>query len=147
MLASQIIVRDLVFDDIAQLTLLINELGYPTSVDEMGNRFKTISSHPDYKTIVAVANDEIVGVSGLCKGMFYEMSGMYMRILVFVVKRGWHKQGIGKQLIRASEYWAVEQGLNTVLVNSGNRDERIDAHAFYKRMGYAVKSSGFVKYL
>ena len=106
-----------------------------------------ISVHPDYKTIVAVSNNEIVGVAGLCKGIFYEMNGMYMRILVFIVKQNYRKGGIGRRLVRASEDWAIEQGLNTVLVNSGNRDERIDAHAFYKEMGYAIKSSGFVKRL
>jgi len=147
MSVQQVIIRDLGFDDIIELTLLINELGYHTSVNEMESRFKIISAHPDYKTIVAVANGEIVGVSGLCKGIFYEKNGMYMRILVFIVKQNSRKKGIGKLLIRACEDWAAEQGLNTILINSGNREERIDAHEFYKEMGYAIKSSGFVKHL
>jgi len=55
--------------------------------------------------------------------------------------------GIGRQLIAAAENWAVEQGLNTVIINSGNREERLASHAFYGEMGYSVKSLGFVKKL
>ena len=43
---GQIIIRDSTTDDVAGLTLLINELGYKTSFAEMEHRFKTISSNP-----------------------------------------------------------------------------------------------------
>jgi GNAT superfamily N-acetyltransferase len=70
-----------------------------------------------------------------------------MRILALVVGQNSRKLGIGKMLVAAAESWAAEQGLTTVLVNSGNREERIPAHRFYENMGYEVKSSGFVKKL
>jgi GNAT superfamily N-acetyltransferase len=72
---------------------------------------------------------------------------MYMRILAFVVKREARNLGIGKILIGASEEWARQEGLNAVVISSGNREEREAAHVFYKKMGYAIKSSGFVKKL
>jgi GNAT superfamily N-acetyltransferase len=140
-------IRDASPEDVEALALLMNELGYPTTIGEMSTRFQNISVHPDYKTIVAVLNEDIVGMAGLFKGAFYEKNGLYMRILAFVVKQSSRKLGIGKLLIKASEDWAIEQGLNTILINSGNRDERQAAHAFYQKMGYAVKSSGFVKEL
>ena len=144
---NELIIRDAAIKDIEALALLMNDLGYPTNVNEMQTRFQNISVHPDYKTIVAVLNDEIVGMAGLAKGIYYEKNGLYMRILAFVVKQSSRKLGIGKILVTASESWAIEQGLNTVVINSGNRDERQAAHAFYQKMGYAVKSSGFVKEL
>jgi GNAT superfamily N-acetyltransferase len=143
----QLTFRDAFFDDIPHLAGLITELGYPTSLAEMEERFKDIATHADYKTIIALAGDEIVAVAGLCKGLFYEMNGPYMRILVFVVKQSHRGRGIGKQLLQQAEAWAAEQGLKTILINSGNRHERIAAHLFYKQMGYEVKSSGFVKRL
>ena len=144
---EKVIIRDACVDDIEELTLLMTDLGYPASVAEMQTRFKNIFAHPDYRTIIAVIGNEIVGMSGLCKGLYYEKNGLYLRILVFVVKKNQRELGIGRILIKASEDWATKQGLNTVLINSGNRNERKAAHAFYQKMGYAVKSSGFVKEL
>jgi GNAT superfamily N-acetyltransferase len=125
----------------------MNELGYPTSAGEMLYRYKNIANHPDYRTIVAVKNNEIVGMAGLARGIFYEKNGGYLRIVAFVVKQTCRQQGIGKLLIKAAEDWAITQGLTTILLNSGKRDERQAAYMFYQKMGYMVKSSGFVKEL
>jgi GNAT superfamily N-acetyltransferase len=147
MLTERVIVRDANREDIEELTSLMTDLGYPATLDEFRVRFENIAAHPDYRTIVVVLNDEIVGMAGLSKNIFYEMNGNYMRILAFVVKQSARKLGIGKILIEASEEWAREQGLHTVVISSGNRAERDAAHAFYQKMGYAIKSSGFVKKL
>lgn len=147
MLNSQVIIREAHEGDIEALTVLMNDLSYPTTVAEMQERFKAIAIHPDYRTILAVIDDEIVGMAGLHKGNFYEKNGMYLRILAFVVKQNIRNKGIGKILIKASEDWAVEQGLHTIIINSGNRDDRKVAHVFYHKMGYTIKSSGFVKQL
>lgn len=125
----------------------MTDLGYPTTVGEMEIRFTNIAAHADYKTILAVLNDEVVGMAGLSKGIYYEMDGLYMRIAAFVVKQNYRAMGIGKQLLKASENWAADQGLHTILINSGNRKERLVSHKFYRKMGYNVKSFGFVKKL
>ena len=147
LLKDNLTIRDALIEDIEALTLLMADLGYPTSITDMQNRFESIAAHPDYKTIIAVLNYEVVGMAGLSKGIYYEMNGTYMRIVAFVVKQSYRKMGIGRQLIAAAENWAVEQGLNTIIINSGNRDERLASHAFYGEMGYAIKSLGFVKKL
>jgi N-acetylglutamate synthase-like GNAT family acetyltransferase len=139
--------RDATSIDLKELSLLISELGYVTSVQEMKARFDLISNHADYKTIVAIIDGEIVGMAGLCKGLFYEMNGMYMRVLALIVKQDNRKQSIGKLLMAASESWAIEQGLQSVFINCGNRAERKDAHIFYEAIGYTVKSSGYIKNL
>ena len=144
---NNIIIRDAVVDDVPELTMLMNELGYPTTKAEMQARFERILPHPDYKTIVAVAGGQVAGIAGLFRGLYYEKNGMYMRVLAFVVKQSNRRQGIGELLMQASETWAAEQGLDTSLISSGNRDERTAAHAFYQKMGYAIKSSGFIKHL
>jgi GNAT superfamily N-acetyltransferase len=144
---EDIIIRDGHTSDLAALTLLVNELGYPTTLEEMKGRFLKISVHPDYKTIVAILNSEVVGMAGLAKGLFYEKNGAYLRVLALVVKQNSRGMGIGKVLLTAAEDWAREQYLTTVLINCGNRDEREHAQKFYHEMGYAIKSSGFVKHL
>lgn len=147
MLTGEITIRDANEADIETLALLMTDLSYPTTTAEMQERFSGIVIHPDYKTILAELDGEIVGMAGLHKGHFYEKNGMYLRVLAFVVKQTARNRGIGKVLIKATENWAVEQGLNCVIINSGNRPDRSDAHVFYQKMGYAIKSSGFVKQL
>jgi len=145
LLNDQVIIRDACSADLEAMALLVTDLGYPTSVAEMQARFNAVADHPDYRTILAVVNNRVVGMAGLMKGFWYEKNGRYLRILAFVVKQGTRNLGIGKVLLKAAEDWAQEQGLNSVIINSGNRDERAGAHAFYQKMGYAIKSSGFIK--
>ena len=139
--------RDANYGDEVALTVLMNELGYPTTYAEMAARFKSIAEHPDYKSILAVSKGDVVGMAGLAKGIFYEKNGTYVRIVAFVVKQTHRRLGIGEALINAAEQWAAEQGAGTVYINSRNADERKAAYSFYQKMGYIIKSSGFVKQL
>ncbi|HWD86580.1 MAG TPA: GNAT family N-acetyltransferase [Mucilaginibacter sp.] len=146
-MSENIIVRNAGPEDIEDMALLMTQLGYPTSPREMRIRFESIASHPDYCTLIARAGDEIVGLAGLVKGLYYEYNGEYLRILAFVVKESGRKRGIGRVLLKACEQWGVSQGLNVAVLNSGNRAAREAAHAFYQKMGYKIKSSGFIKQL
>ncbi|WP_413668994.1 N-acetyltransferase family protein [Mucilaginibacter sp. Mucisp86] len=144
-MVNQVILRDAHEGDVETIAVLMTDLNYPTTVAEMQARMEPIFVHPDYKTILAVYKDEIVGMAGLVKGNYYEKKGKYLRVLAFVVKETARNLGIGKILIKACEGYAIEKGLNTVIINSGNRDDRKVAHVFYQKMGYEIKSSGFVK--
>jgi GNAT superfamily N-acetyltransferase len=145
MLSNQVILRDAVPADIETITQLMADMSYPTSLADMQARMEAIFAHPDYKTILAVYNDEVVGLAGLQKGLYYEKNGNYLRVLAFVVKETARNLHVGRTLVKAWEDYAAEQGLRTILVNSGNRDDRKIAHAFYHKMGYEIKSSGFAK--
>lgn len=86
-------------------------------------------------------------MAGLCTGLSYEFDGSYVRIVAFVVDSNFRRKGIGKKLIEEAENWTKEQGALFVALNSGNREERKDAHQFYWEVGYKAKSTGFVKSL
>jgi len=147
MLLDQFIIRDARVDDVSQLSVLINHLGYPCTPEEAKTRFDNIGQHPDYRTLVITDGDLVIGLAGLAKCLWYEKNGTYVRILAFVVNEQYRGRGVGKQLIRAAEDWATELGCNAIVLSSGNRDERIAAHRFYKARGYEIKSSGFIKQL
>jgi GNAT superfamily N-acetyltransferase len=144
-LNEEILIRDARGEDMEAIALLMTDLGYPTAFSDMQERLEKIFSHPDYRTLVAVMDDEIVGFSGLMKGLSFERSGKYLRIISFVVTGNARNKGIAGRLIKASEEWAVELGVDSVVISSGNRDERKAAHIFYQKMGYVIKSSGFFK--
>ncbi len=137
--------REAKFGDISDLTELINQLGYPTTHEEMFERFSHIQKLDDYKTFVAVSENKVIGVIGMIKNFFYEHNGFYIRIAVLVVNKEYRQKGIGKKLLQYSENFALHLGAEKLLVNSGNREERIAAHAFYENMGFEAKSTGFVK--
>ncbi len=140
-------IREAITSDIGALTDLMVHLGYPSTLENMKTRFYTIQQHPDYHTLVAAYNSEIVGMIGLSKSYYYEMDGFYIRILALVVDSNYRNKGIGKALIEGAENWARKLGAVGVSLNSGNRPERMAAHQFYRNRGYSEKSIGFVKSL
>ncbi len=126
------------------ITYLMGELGYETTVSEMRNRLLELTNNPDYHTIVAELDNEVVGLLGLHIGLAYEFSGYYGRIVCLVVNKQYRKNGIGKKLIdRAKEIISDRNG-NTLVLNSGNRIDREAAHKFYLDNGFSAKSTGFV---
>lgn len=66
-----------------------------------------------------------------------------MRIQSFVVDQAHRGQGVGKRLIAAIEELAKQRLLKLIQVNSGNREERLTAHAFYKNLGFDAYSIDF----
>ncbi|MCM3176308.1 GNAT family N-acetyltransferase [Cytobacillus horneckiae] len=138
-------IRKATVNDIEGITKLMEHLGYPTTIEKMKTRFSNIKSSPDYHTLLALYDDKIVGMMGLVKGYYYELDGLYVRIVVLVVDSNYRNKGIGKQLLEEAENWAKKIGATGIGLNSGNRPERIRAHKFYKNNGYVEKSIGFAK--
>jgi len=142
---KKLIIREAEMADISALMELMNELGYNTTMDEMRTRFENIQNHIDHKTFLAITDTEISGMVGMSKNYSYEQNGVYVRVLALVTHSRFRHKGIGKKLLEAAENWAREVGAEKVLLNCGNREKRAIAHLFYKKMGYLVKSSGFIK--
>ena len=86
-------------------------------------------------------------MAGLYTGLFYEYDGSYVRIVAFVVDTSFRRKGIGKKLIQEAESWAREQGAVGIALNSGNREERKDAHQFFKVWDMKLKALDLVKVL
>ena len=139
------IIRDATFDDLPARERLMCGLGYLNTIEEMKVRFENISGHPDYKTFLATNGESVIGMAGTVINHFYELNGKYVRIVAFVIDKSYRKKGIGKLLLQAVESWAKEIGATTVVLNCGMREERRDAHEFYKNNGYLPKSTGYSK--
>lgn len=142
---SKLTIREAELTDISGLTELMNELGYVTAIDEMKIRFDQIQNHKDYKTFVVLFDKKIIGMVGLTKNYSYEQNGIYVRVLALVTNSGFRQIGVAKKLMNAAEKWTKEIGADKILLNCGNRKERTAAKNFYTKIGYQIKSSGFVK--
>ncbi|MDW4183052.1 GNAT family N-acetyltransferase [Staphylococcus saprophyticus] len=132
---------------IKELLVLYEDLGYPTITEDLVNRLKKIYIHEDYYLLLLIKDDVIIGLSGMCKMMFYEKNGEYMRLLAFVINSNYRGKGYGTLLLKESEILATQLGCEAITLNSGNREERDNAHNFYKSNGFDNKSSGFSKNL
>jgi N-acetylglutamate synthase-like GNAT family acetyltransferase len=141
------IIRQATAKDVPELAALMNELGYPTTVVDMQQRFELLQSHADYFTWVAVCNNQVAGMIGLIRNIYYEKNGQYIRVGALVVNKAFRKMGLGKSLLQKATDLAAESGITQIYLTSGNREERIDAHAFYKHLGFEPRSTGFVKTL
>jgi len=108
---------------------------------------KKIYSHEDYYLLFLIKDDVIIGLSGMCKMMFYEKNGEYMRLLTFVINSNYREKGYGTLLLKESQILATQLGCKAITLNSGNREERDNAHSFYKNNGFEKQSSGFSKSL
>lgn len=132
---------------IKELLVLYEDLGYPTITEDLVNRLKKIYSHEDYYLLLLIKDDVIIGLSGMCKMMFYEKNGEYMRLLAFVINSNYREKGYGTLLLKELEILATQLGCKAITLNSGNKEERDNAHSFYKSNGFENKSSGFSKSL
>jgi GNAT superfamily N-acetyltransferase len=140
-------VREAMPEDVPDLAALMQELGYPTSREEMKIRFENIFRHPDYTAYIAGCAGEIAGMIGLNRNYAFESNGCYIRISALIVKASCRNLGIGKLLMDMAEHWANQMGADFMVVNSGDRDERKIAHQFYQKLGFIQKTSGFRKML
>ncbi len=143
----EIQIRNAQLSDAEAIAQLINQLGYPTSAAQMKKRLESIAQEKKYRTLVAVNNQLVVGVLGMSINLFWEQDGSYVRVQVLVASESHRGQGIGKLLMQNCEAWAKEINATAIYLNCGNRAERERAHLFYKQIGFAHKSSGYVKTL
>ncbi|MBE5673329.1 GNAT family N-acetyltransferase [Staphylococcus sp. SS35] len=135
------------FAKLDQLCKLYDDLGYPTNKNDLKKRLNKITNHDDYFVLLLIKGNKIIGLSGMCKMMFYEKNGEYMRILAFVIHSDFRKQGYGKKLLADSEKLSEQLNCKAITLNSGNRNERLSAHKLYSDNGYDSSTSGFTKQL
>lgn len=142
---TNFIVRDARPADVEALAGLMTDLGYPSSPENMRERFGRISTHPAYHTLVAEHGGCVIGMAGLETGHYYGMDGGYARISAFVVADIYRRRGVGGALLRAAERRARREGADDIFLNSGTH--RPNAHSFYEESGYEVTGYRFSKVL
>ncbi|MCH7321339.1 GNAT family N-acetyltransferase [Solibacillus sp. MA9] len=140
-------IRQFKNEDILELTQLMTQLGYPTTSSTLQNRFEKLINSPNYHIFIAELEGEVVGFAGFMKQWAFEFDEPYVRVLALVVDEKHRRKNIGQCLMQEVDNWAGNNDCVAVTLNSGNREERKAAHQFYERLGYAAKSTGFLKKL
>jgi GNAT superfamily N-acetyltransferase len=137
---TSLAIRPVESRDAGEVSLLIGQLGYERSREEVLQWIEALDSRADNQAVyVADLSEEVVGwieveiTRRLQAPAFIFIGGL-------VVKDGVRGMGIGGLLCGRAELWGRERGVGLVRVTS--RSTRIDAHSFYLRDGYEhVKTS------
>lgn len=130
--------------DVHQLTI---QLSYPSTLEKIKQRWEYLHQDSHYQTLVIEQNSHVIGYADFIQEYTWEFDGGYLRIQAFVIDQAHRGKGIGKQLMAAIEQIAKEQGFKMIQLNSGKREERHPAHAFYQGLGFDSYSIGFRKHL
>jgi predicted N-acetyltransferase YhbS len=138
------IVRSADQSDCARLAELIGQLGYGTSVSEVGERL-AIMAQEDRLVLVAELDGEVVGCLSTSVMRVLHRPAPLGRISMMVVDEALRGRGIGAALVRAAEEALAERGCRLVEVTSNVR--RAEAHGFYERLGYERTSVRLVRKL
>ena len=108
--------------------------------------FYKAKNDENYRTFVALLNDNVVGVISTVT-IFWAISEPANTLLVqgFVVKNELQNKGIGTKLLKYTEDYAKAKGILGVGLCSGFK--RTAAHAFYEHNGYGKMTQYFSKML
>jgi GNAT superfamily N-acetyltransferase len=133
--------------DAGAINELLAVLGYPQGEPEdTATRIKAWSDDPSGVVYVAEESGVVAGVIAVQICPFFERAGSWGRITALVVSEQARRRGVASQLMAAGESFAQDRGCVRMEVTS--RQERSDAHEFYRRYGYddqAGKSSRFLR--
>lgn len=120
--------------DLEKMADLAEQLGYPSTPQEIESRLASMQNGKQYAVYIAVlAEGEIAGWIGAYVFRCVELDS-FVEISGLVVDQKVRSCGIGKLLLEAAERWALRGGCDTISVRS--KAERHDAHRFYEQNGY-----------
>jgi GNAT superfamily N-acetyltransferase len=119
--------------DVSHIAELSGELGYPTSVQEMRQRFGEIKPAGKHAVFVAEFEKTVVGWIHVSITPLLEVARR-AEVNGLVVAEHHRSLGAGAKLLEAAEVWARDKQCQGMSVRSNVIRDR--AHAFYERQGY-----------
>jgi len=132
---QKFVIRAAIPGDAPALGPLATELGYPNSGADTANRLEKVLDSDRHAVLVAETAElaiigwvHVFGTVRLESDHFTELGGL-------VVAESWRGRGVGTRLVASAEKWALENGYHKLRIRS--REERIEAHKFFQRIGYS----------
>jgi len=128
-------IRSVRHDDAPRLVILLEQLGYPSTEEDVDDRLAYWTDDPASALFAAADDDDIlVGVAALHVTPILEVTGKFGRLVALVVDDTVRGRGVGSLLVTAAEQHARSAGCLFMEVTSSQH--RRQAHLFYERRGY-----------
>ncbi len=127
--------------DVGEAADLCTQLGYPSTRDEVAERFGRLDPASERVIVAVDSDDTVIGWIHVAEihSLLLSATGDIAGLVVDERHRG---RRIGEALVAAAEAWAAERGLQRVDVRSNVI--RTDAHRFYERLAYRRYKTSFV---
>ena len=138
-------IREATIDDIDALCSLTKELkGSSISYEDMNNRLQFVQMSPFDFLYVYEEEETIFGLLGFRIRENLEDVTRYGEISIISVDSTIRRKGIGQVLRDYAEQLAKKHNCIGTWLVSGIK--RVEAHPFYKKLGYEVNGYRFVKH-
>jgi len=131
--APDITIRSARPSDAETITALTKQLGYDAELSTVASRLLRLLARSDQQLLVADDGGRAIGWIHMVITEYVEADA-FVVIGGLVVDREYRKQGIGRRLLIRAEEWAAQHGCSLVRLSSNVK--RVEAHAFYERVGY-----------
>jgi len=131
-------------DDAEQLVPLIELLPHRVTPVGVRQRIERISDS-GLPQLVAVEDAAIVGLCGLHRMIAIHREKPVGRITILVVAEHARSKGVGRKLVEAAEEVLRTAGCGMIELTSN--DWLVEAHQFYRGIGYEQTSKRFAKQL
>ena len=128
-----LVIRPAGVEDVAALTELSGQLGYPADASDVGRRLEELRRDADSAVFVADAGGRVVGWIQVSISRLLE-SEPRAEVRGLVVDEAHRSSGVGARLLSRADEWARERSLAKVRVPCNVTRAR--AHAFYLREGF-----------
>ena len=128
--------------DAALIAPLLTQLGHPADPAAIAERFAGLTSVGDV-ALLAMRGAEAIGFASLHATPVLHRASSVGRVTALVVAESARGQGVGRALMAEAERRLIARGCALIEVTS-NRS-RVEAHAFYERLGYIATSYRFAK--
>lgn len=131
-----ITIRNAATSDIEALLPLLDQLGYPTTKEELEQRFSRFLANEGYGVAVACIENKIVGFVAFSKSNLFVSDKIRMHIEGIAVDKNYRGQNIGKRLMLFVENYARSLSPAIIDLTSGQRRASDGTHQFYANLGY-----------
>jgi GNAT superfamily N-acetyltransferase len=137
-LGMTIAIREMGSTDVAVCRLLLSQLGYELSLQEMKRRYEAIKEKQDHAVFVCEQDGQVVALLHLYERPAFDKPPEVI-VQALVVDQYRRQTGVGKAMMNMAQRWALDRGFSSVALTSSV--SRSDAHSFYNRIGYNVSAT------
>ena len=132
--------------DISACRLLLFQLGYDLTLQEVKRRYGAIQEKQDHAVFVGEQDGQVVALLHVYERPAFDKPPEVI-VQALVVDQNWRGIGVAKTMMNVAERWAANRGFSSVALTSSV--SRSGAHSFYERIGYKAEATShlFRKYI
>ena len=127
-----ITVRKIMTEDVAEITVLSQQLGYSISKEQTLQNINALVQSEHHAVFVAV-DKKVIGWMGVSYNISLESPPM-CEVHGLVIHELYRNKGIGKILIEKAKEWSTSKGINKLRLRCNIK--RTEAHRFYINAGF-----------